>query len=278
MANPETGPPGKAVSRLAVADEAGSPAGAAPDQTGGPSLQHCRTSAVLNQLSDETLDLLRGELSEVAVRHGDVLITASSPLEAILFPLDGLYSVVRTLQDGSTFEVDTAGQACRGGISFALDDTGLESDTVVLMDGTALAIRPSQFAEVLAKRPELRVLLDHTMQATGLRVQRSEGCNVRHAIDQRLARWLLNAVDEAGRRDLAISQETLAGLLGVRRAGVNQVLMEMRRRRLIETGRRRVMVIDRAGLAIMACECYAEDVADRAHFYRQRRPAPGRLA
>ena len=80
-------------------------------------------------------------------------------------------------------------------------------------------------------------------------------CNSFHPIEARAARWLLTAQDRAGDR-LALTQEALAGLLGVQRTTVNAVARELQHRGLITTRRGTIAVVDRDGLKAMSCECY----------------------
>ena len=51
----------------------------------------------------------------------------------------------------------------------------------------------------------------------------SVACNAFHPIQERAARWLLTAQDRAGDR-IELTQEALAGLLGVQRTTVNAVV------------------------------------------------------
>ena len=82
-------------------------------------------------------------------------------------------------------------------------------------------------------------------------------------------RWLLAVYDRVGDRELVLSHDTLADVLGVRRASVTVVLGRLRRERAIGYRRGRLTVLDRATLARHACGCYdvirrALDVAFRA--------------
>ena len=87
-------------------------------------------------------------------------------------------------------------------------------------------------------------------------VMQSAACNSFHSIQQRAARWLLTAQDRAGDR-IELTQEALAGLLGVQRTTVNAVVGVLQDQGLISARRGRVIVVDRAGLKRQACECYS---------------------
>ena len=91
-------------------------------------------------------------------------------------------------------------------------------------------------------------------------VMQSVACNAFHSITERAARWLLHVQDRAGDR-IELTQEALAGLLGVQRTTVNAVIKELSSEGLIATSRGTVRVTDRAGLKRRACSCY-ERLAD----------------
>ena len=90
----------------------------------------------------------------------------------------------------------------------------------------------------------------------------SVACNTFHAIENRAARWLLTAQDRAGDR-IVLTQEALAGLLGVQRTTVNAVARALQDEGLITTRRGAIQVVDRAGLKRRSCECHA---AVESHF------------
>jgi CRP-like cAMP-binding protein len=86
-------------------------------------------------------------------------------------------------------------------------------------------------------------------------VMQSVACNNFHTIEQRAARWLLTAQDRAGDR-IELTQEELAGLLGVQRTTVNAAVRMLQDQGLITTRRGAIQVLDRAGLKRQACKCY----------------------
>src|SRR5690242_1738286 len=88
-------------------------------------------------------------------------------------------------------------------------------------------------------------------------------CNRLHLVEQRCARWLLNASDRMGSNTMAITHEFLALLLRVRRAGVTVVAGKLQSSGLIRYHRGRLTILDRDGLEREACECYH---ADRQEF------------
>lgn len=84
----------------------------------------------------------------------------------------------------------------------------------------------------------------------------SAGCNRAHAVEARLARWLLMTHDRVGRDEFPLTQEFMGQMLGVGRATVNTAASLLQRAGFVRSIRRRITVADRAGLESAACECY----------------------
>jgi len=81
-------------------------------------------------------------------------------------------------------------------------------------------------------------------------------CNTRHALDQRLALWLLSARDRAGMDEFPITHEFMSMMLGVRRPGVTLAAGMLQKAGLIRYTRGRLTVTDRPSLEAASCECY----------------------
>jgi len=65
------------------------------------------------------------------------------------------------------------------------------------------------------------------------------------------------SLDRLPSNELAMTQELIANMLGVRREGVTEAAGELQRAGLIRYSRGHIMVLDRPGLEARACECYA---------------------
>jgi CRP-like cAMP-binding protein len=82
-------------------------------------------------------------------------------------------------------------------------------------------------------------------------------CNKQHRLEPRLARWLLMTQDRVGSDRFRFTQEFIALMLGVRRAGVKGAAGALQRRGLIRYSRGSMQVRDRQGLLAASCSCYA---------------------
>jgi hypothetical protein len=103
--------------------------------------------------------------------------------------------------------------------------------------------------------PVLQLLLRYALALTAQMAQLSV-CNRHHQIDQQLCRLLLLSLDRVKGRDLKLTQEAIANLLGVQRAGVTAAAVRLQADGLIRYTRGRITVLDRRGLEERCCECY----------------------
>ena len=99
-------------------------------------------------------------------------------------------------------------------------------------------------------------------------ISQSVACSQHHDIEQRLARLLLTLNQYAGSQEFTMVQASLAGLLGVRRAGITGAAGKLQARGLIRYRRGRITALDRRGLEKASCECYRFIRSQYLHFQR----------
>src|SRR5438270_13882140 len=88
-------------------------------------------------------------------------------------------------------------------------------------------------------------------------------CNALHSIEARFCRWLLQSADRAGSNTVALTQEFLAEMLGVRRTSVTEVASRVQGAGVITYSRGVIKILDRPALLRMSCECY-ETLVDQS--------------
>jgi DNA-binding transcriptional regulator YhcF (GntR family) len=76
-------------------------------------------------------------------------------------------------------------------------------------------------------------------------------------------KWLLAAIDRTGDHDVPLTQEQLAGMMGVGRSYVSRVIQTLKRRHLLETRRGGGRGVDNERLGALSCGC---NDALRRHF------------
>jgi len=142
------------------------------------------------------------------------------------------------------------------GLSVVLGVEATPYRHIVQVAGTAR--RMSSAALVAELKPDqlLPRLLNRYHAAFNTQVMQGMACNGLHSIIQRCCRWLLTTQDRLGSRELNITHEFLAQMLGVRRASVTEVLRPLQHDGMIRTSRGKVVILDPKRLADTSCECY----------------------
>jgi len=82
------------------------------------------------------------------------------------------------------------------------------------------------------------------------------GCNVRHSVQERLARWLMMTRDRLQSDNLPLTHEFLAIMLGVSRSGVSLAANTLQTAGLVRQERGRIVVVNADGLRSVSCDCY----------------------
>jgi CRP-like cAMP-binding protein len=113
-----------------------------------------------------------------------------------------------------------------------------------------------QLKQEIARSDLLRRLMLLYMQALLTQVAQTAACNRHHSLSKQLCRWLLIEIDRAATNELAVTQQLIADMLGVRREGITEAAGKLHSQGLIHHSRGHITVLDRPGLESRACECY----------------------
>jgi CRP-like cAMP-binding protein len=196
-----------------------------------------------------------GEIVELEA--GATVLHAGEKVTASLFPFDGLIvSLQLEIAGGRSVEVASIGMEGAVGGIVSCGDAPTYAHALVQLGGRALAVPLDVLERAKERSPHLKNLFCRYSDALLAQVMQSVACNAFHPIEARAARWLLQAQDRAGGDRLALTQESLAGLLGVQRTTVNAVARVLQEQGLIAYRRGAVQVVDRDGLTRAACGCY----------------------
>jgi CRP-like cAMP-binding protein len=195
-------------------------------------------------------------LEWVAMPLGQVLHEAGVELSHVYFPIDAIVSLLYVMENGASAEIAVVGNDGIVGISVFMGGGSTPSRAVVQSAGEGYRMPARILDEVLTRAPVMQVLLRYT-QALITQMAQTAVCNRHHSIDQQLCRWLLLSLDRLRGNELAMTQELIANMLGVRREGVTEAAHALQAAGLIRYARGHIVVLDRAGLEHRSCECYA---------------------
>ena len=211
---------------------------------------------LLAALPPEILSALVPKLAAVDLPQRQILHAAEAPIEAIYFPEDGMVSLVAGLEEGGQGEVGVIGREGMVGLPLVMGVEDAFIEAMVQLPGTALSMAAGAFRRELDESAPLKALLLRYNEAVHAQVSQTAACNGRHALEPRLARWLLMAHDRFDGDELPLTQEFLALMLGVQRPSVTITAGLLQRAGLLRYANGLITVLDRAGLEAASCECY----------------------
>ena len=200
---------------------------------------------------------LEQHLEPVEMPIRQLVAEANQPVRHVYFPQRGMFSVVTVMKDGTSIEAATVGREGFAGLPIFLGVPITPSRIIVQLRGAAKRIDASHFASVVSEAPVLESVLRRYTLSLLQQISQSAACNTLHTVDKRCSRWLLMCHDRAGEDEFLLTQEFLAQMLGVRRAGVTMAASALQKLGVIRYSRGRIQILDRAGLERQSCECYA---------------------
>jgi len=212
---------------------------------------------LLAALPPEEFGRLAPHLERVPMPLGEVLYESGNRLRHVYFPTTSIVSLLYVMEDGASAEIAVVGNEGLLGIALFMGGETTPSRAVVQSAGHGYRLPAAWLTEEFNRAgPLLHLLLRYT-QALITQMAQTAVCNRHHTVDQQLCRWLLMSLDRLPSNELAMTQELIANMLGVRREGVTEAAGKLQGAGLLHYRRGHITVLDRAGLEARACECYA---------------------
>jgi CRP-like cAMP-binding protein len=200
---------------------------------------------------------LAEHLELVALPLGEVLYEPGGQLEHAYFPTTAIVSLHYVSESGASAEIAGIGNEGVVGISLFMGGDTTPSSAAVQTAGHAYRLpRRLLRSEFDRAGPIMHLLLRYT-QALITQMTQTAVCNRHHTVDQQLCRWLLMTLDRIPSGQLVMTQELVANTLGVRREGITVAAGKLQEAGLIRYRRGHIAVLQRAGLELRSCECYA---------------------
>lgn len=214
------------------------------------------TNWILAALPDEVYARLDPHLMPVNLSLRQSIYKPYEPITHIYFPESAMISIVAISTEGVSVEVGVVGREGVTAIPALLGVDATPNESMAQIAGDALKICSTVAREEFRRGEVFQDLILRYVQANTIQISQSALCNRLHSIVERLARWLLVTHDRAGTDELALTQEFLAMMLGVRRAGVTEAAINLQADGFINYKRGHITILDRPGLEESACECY----------------------
>ena len=218
---------------------------------------HPQQNHILDALPQPERERLFPHLKLVTLPLGKVLYESGDTLRHIYFPIDSIVSLLYVFKDGASAEIAVVGNDGAIGVALFMGGETTTNRAIVQSAGSAYRLTGARLKEEFGRHGEtLQILLRYT-QALLTQMAQTAVCNRHHTLDQQLCRWLLLSLDRLSSDELVMTQELIAGMLGVRREGVTEAAGKLQKLGVITYRRGHIRVLDRPRLEQLSCECYA---------------------
>jgi CRP-like cAMP-binding protein len=211
---------------------------------------------LLAALPDAEFEALARHLEPVSLALGDMIYEPGRQLQHAYFPTSAVVSLHDVTESGASAETAGVGNEGVVGISLFMGGDTTPSSAVVQAAGHAYRLERHRLKQAFDGPGLMQGLLLRYTQALMTQVSQTAACNRHHSVEQQLSRWLLLALDRAPARELVMTQELVASMLGVRRESVTQAAGQLQELGFIHYRRGHITVLDPTGLRTRACECY----------------------
>lgn len=187
---------------------------------------------------------------------GQMLYEPGTQLRHAFFPTTSIVSLHYVTETGASAETAGVGNEGVVGISLFMGGDTTPSSAVVQTAGHAYRLDRHVLQAEFNRAGALQRLLLRYTQALMTQMAQSAVCNRHHSVEQQLCRWLLLTMDRVPARELVMTQELVASMLGVRRESVTEAAGNLQTAGYIRYRRGHIAVLERHGLEARACECY----------------------
>ncbi len=212
---------------------------------------------LLGALPSAEFEPLAAHLELVALALGEPLYEPNQPLKHAYFPITAIVSLHYVMASGASAQSAAVGNEGIVGVSLFMGGETTSSSAVVQTAGHAYRLERHKLLAEFNRAGLLQRLLLRYTQALMTQMAQTAVCNRHHSVEQQLCRWLLLTLDRLPTKELVMTQELVASMLGVRREGITEAAGKLQRAGMISYRRGHIAVLDRTGLEARTCECYA---------------------
>lgn len=213
---------------------------------------------VVGGLPSSLLNKIKPLLKLTLLTKDDYLYQQDDRVDFIYFPETAVISEFQMLADGRTIEVAVTGTEGAVGISSVWSTSLAVNCAQVCVGGTAYKIETDVLERELAYSKPLQRWLHNQINSYIKQISQKVICNTHHAVEERFCTWLLMLQDRSHKSKFNLTQEYIAGVLGVYRPSVTCMAKSLREKSAIDYVRGQIFISDRQKLKKMSCACYTE--------------------
>ncbi len=211
---------------------------------------------LLKSLSRKDLNLLLPHLSPFEGESGTILYEPGDEVKYTYFPCNKtLISFLIPIDDDKAVETALIGK--EGAVGGIVSQGRLPAycRAAVQFPGTILRIESSRLEDAKAESDSLQHFFARYADCLLAQVFQSVACNATHTIEQRAAKWLIATWERTGENTLPLTQDFLAGMLGVGRSYITRVISSMKASGIVKPLRGKLHINNTHLLKKLSCNC-----------------------
>ena len=211
-------------------------------------------NTLLKNLDEETIKRL--DLRPITFELLHEIEFPGSTISHLFFVEEGMASMTTTFTDGSQVEVGMFGYESVIGVSGLMGTRRSLNRVYTQVEGCGYFCTLDSARAEFVRGGAFQALTLRYVQAQLIQATQTAGCNTKHNMEQRLARWLLLCADRVGSDTLSFSHDFLADMLGSTRPTLSIAAGRLKEDKLIDYSRGMIRILNPQGLEQKACECY----------------------
>jgi CRP-like cAMP-binding protein len=215
-----------------------------------------KTNGLLAALPDSAYGRLLPDLEATTLEVGEALFRPAGRLQFAYFPTNSIVTASYAIEeDGAMAKAWPVGREGMVGISLFLDSPRRDNGADVQVGGIAFRLPAAALLSEFNQAGALQRLLLRYVFALVTQASQLGVCSNYHSLEQRLCRFLSRVFDRVSGNEVALTQERIAQLLGVRRVSITNLAVQLQAAGIIEYHRGHVRLVSRKKLAERSCAC-----------------------
>ncbi len=197
-------------------------------------------------------------LEPTTLQVGQALFQPAGRLHHAYFPISAIVTLSYGLEEGGVMaKAWPVGREGLVGISLFLGSPKRDNRADVQVAGLAFRLPAAALLTEFKRAGTFQHLLLRYVFALVTQASQLGLCNHYHPIESRVCRFLSRVFDRVSSDEIALTQERIAELLGVRRATIQQTATQLQSAGIIEYHRGHIKLISRKKLEKRSCVCDA---------------------
>jgi CRP-like cAMP-binding protein len=222
-------------------------------------LWYLKKIPLLQDVSHDTIHRLVQHIELKEVRRRQVVYLPGDPGQTVYFVNGGRVKISKVTRDGKELTLAYRGPGDIFG-ELSMVDGGPREEMAEAMENALISeLSRAEFEKIVQKEPMIGYRLTKTVAARRREVENKIEQLIFKDVNAKLAELLLRLATEYGIEDsrgtlvsLKITHQEMANLIGLTRETVSLTLSQFKRKGLIQTDGRKVILADREGLRALA--------------------------